>query len=169
VIAFRPFREDDLSQLHEWFQREHVERWWRTEPTTLERTRERYLPAIDGRDPTDLYAILLDDAPIGMIQTYLVSDYPEFAQLTETGQGVAGIDLFIGEAELTGHGLGTEIIRTFVEQIVFARPETVACIADPDALNVASLRAFAKAGFRDVGEVEEETGPCRLLRLDRHG
>jgi len=44
-------------------------------------------------------------------------------------------------------------------------------IADPDAENHASLRAFEKAGFRHVRDVEEEMDgvgvPHRLMRLDR--
>jgi aminoglycoside 6'-N-acetyltransferase len=167
VISFRPLVESDLPLLNDWFQREHVRRWWHEEPTTLAATRDRYLPALEGRDPTDLYLILVDERPVGMIQDYLVTDYPEFERLVGPAAGIAGIDVLIGEAELTGRGLGTEAIRAFVRDVVFARPETTACVANPEAGNVASLRAFAKAGFRDLGEVVEDGRPCRLVRLDR--
>ncbi len=51
-----------------------------------------------------------------MIQTYRLSDNPDY----ETAVGVehaAGVDLFIGDPDLMGIGLGTEVLRAFVERI----------------------------------------------------
>ena len=39
-----------------------------------------------------------------MIQTYLVSDYPDYAALIGEGEGAAGVDLFIGEEARPGAG-----------------------------------------------------------------
>ena len=62
------------------------------------------------------------------------------------------------------------MIRRFVEEIVFARPETTACTADPDLKNTASLRAFEKAGFRVVREfVDPEDNELHaLVRRERN-
>ena len=154
--------------LHEWLQREHVRRWW-ADHATYEDVVEHYLPAIDGRDPTDHYFILLDGRPVGFVETYLVSHHPDYALLVDVGPGVASVDLFIAEEELTGKGLGTEVLRTFVRDVVFAEPATIACVADPDARNAASIRAFEKAGFSAVREFEEPPdGQVHVLvRLDR--
>ena len=157
---------DDLPLLYEWLQRPHVQRWW-TERETYEELVEHYGPSIDGDEPTDHYFGLLDDRPIGFLETYLVSDHPEYAALVGVGDGVAGLDLFIAEESLTGQGLGTELLRRFVEEIVFGRPETTSCIAGPEAGNAASIRAFEKAGFRVVGEFVEEGEPHTLVRRDR--
>ena len=167
-LRFRPLVPDDLRLLHDWLQRPHVQRWWR-DRDTYDEVVEHYLPAITGDDPTDLYVVLLDDRAVGFVQTYLVTDYPEYAEVTGVGDGVAGIDLFIADAELTGHGLGTELLRRFVREIVFARAATTACVADPDVGNTASLRAFEKAGFRVVGQfVDPEDGQLHaLVRRDR--
>jgi RimJ/RimL family protein N-acetyltransferase len=148
-LSFRPMAPDDLRLLHEWLQRPHVRRWWSEHETSGEVV-EHYLPAIEGRDPTELYFALLDGEPIGFIQTYLVADYPEYAALVAAEDGAAGVDLFIGEPELVGKGIGTEMLRRFVSEVVFAKPSVRWCIADPDAANVASVRAFEKAGFRVV-------------------
>ena len=61
------------------------------------------------------------------------------------------------------------MIGRFVEEVVFAPPTTVACLADPDVQNVASIRAFEKAGFRIVGElVDPEDGEHHVVvRRDR--
>jgi aminoglycoside 6'-N-acetyltransferase len=159
---------DDLLRMHEWLQRPHIRRWW-TGRETYEEVLAHYLPAIEGSKPTDLYVIMLGDRAAGFIQTYLVSDHPEFARRVDVGEDVAGVDLFLADVELTGKGLGSETLRTFVLDVVFARQETSACIADPDTRNTASLRAFEKAGFRRVRAFFDPTDGREhtLVRLDR--
>ena len=129
-----------------------------------------YLPAIEGSDPTDHYIVVLEATAIGMVQTYVVADYPDYAAWSAvTDRATAGVDIVIGEEELTGKGLGTEILRRFVDEIVFARPQTTSCVADPDARNIASLRAFEKAGFHvERTFVDPEDGQTHaLVRRDR--
>lgn len=162
-VGFRPLRESDLPLVHEWFGRDHVRRWW-GDRGDLRQTVEHYGPSLEGRDPTDLYAIVLDGRDAGMIQTYLVADYPDWAEVIGVGADVAGLDLFLGEDELVGRGYGTDVIRAFVTEIVFAREATRACVADPDAENLGSLRAFEKAGFARVSEfVDPDDGRLHAL------
>lgn len=160
----------DLRLLHEWLRRPHVKRWY-TDHGTYDEVVDHYLPAIEGRDPTDHYIVVLDDRPIGMLQTYVVADYPEYAKLVDVGdRTTAGVDILIGVEELTGRGLGTEILRRFVADVVFARAETMAVVADPDVENVASVRAFEKSGFRAVRTFVEDPGDGQthvLVRRDR--
>jgi RimJ/RimL family protein N-acetyltransferase len=77
---------------------------------------------------------------------------------------VAGLDLFLGEADLLGRGIGTRVIDAFTRDVVFGREATHACVVDPDAENLPSLRAFAKAGFVRVREfVDPEDGRLHTL------
>ncbi len=168
-IGFRPLTAGDLPLLYEWLQREHVQRWW-TDRETYDEVVQHYLPQIEGSEPTDPYLILLADRAAGFIQTYRVSDHSEYRDLVNVEDGVAGVDLFVAEPELTGRGFGSEALQSFVRGIVFSDPEIHACIADPDAENVASLRAFEKAGFRIVRQFVDPNDHDRLhalLRLDR--
>jgi aminoglycoside 6'-N-acetyltransferase len=168
TFEFRRLTVDDLPLLHEWLQREHVKQWW-SKRETLEEVVEHYLPSIEGREATDLYAIVVHDRPIGLIQTYKVADHPEYRDLVDVEDGVAGVDLFIADLELTGRGIGTEALKRFVEGVVFRDAEVHACIADPDAENVASLRAFEKAGFHEVRLFVDPSDERMhtLLRRDR--
>jgi RimJ/RimL family protein N-acetyltransferase len=165
-IGFRRMEADDLRLMHEWLQREHVRRWWKKHET-YEEVCAHYLPAIDGREPTDVYLILLDDRPAGFIQTYLVSDYPDYRQLVGVGEGVAGVDLFLAEDALTGQGVGSSVLAEFVRSVVFSVPATHACVADPDVENRASIRAFEKAGFRIVRQFVDPGDDDRLHALMR--
>jgi aminoglycoside 6'-N-acetyltransferase len=169
-LGFRSMNADDLRLMHEWLQRPHVKRWW-SKRETYEEVVEHYLPAIEGDEPTDLFVIEFDERPVGFIQRYLVSDHPDYAGTVSVGADVAGIDLFIAEEELTGSGLGSEAIRAFVRDVVFAQPRTIACIADPEVRNGASVGAFEKAGFRPVREfVDPADGAVHcLMRVDRSG
>jgi aminoglycoside 6'-N-acetyltransferase len=166
-IRFDPLTLDDLPQIDEWLRRPHVARWWPRVDETYEHVLSEYLPAIEGRDPTDNYLIAVDDRPIGMIQTYLVSDYPEWESILHVGAGVAGVDVFIGEDDAVGRGLGTQILHAFISDVVFAREGTCAVVAGIEPENERSLRAFEKAGFRFAFDYEEDGRPHVLLRLER--
>jgi aminoglycoside 6'-N-acetyltransferase len=167
-LRFRQMTVDDLRLMHEWLQRDHVRRWW-SERESYEQVVEHYLPAIEGREPTDLYLILLDERPIGFIQTYLVSDHPEYADRVQVGKDVAGVDLLVGEEALTGKGIGSDALRAFVREVVFRQPTTIACVADPHVRNTQSIRVFEKAGFRILREFFDPSDGERhaLMRLDR--
>jgi RimJ/RimL family protein N-acetyltransferase len=166
-IRFAPLTAGDLPQICEWLRRPHVERWWPGEAETYEQVVAHYLPAIEGSDPSDNYLIVVDERPIGMIQTYLVVDYPEWESILHLGPGVAGVDLFIGEEDAVGRGLGTQILRAFIAEVVFGRAGTHAVVAGIEPENERSLRAFEKVGFRFAFDYEEEGRPHTLLRCDR--
>jgi len=102
-----------------------------------------------------------------MVQTYLVSDYPDWEAIVQVGPGVAGVDILIGDEELIGHGVGPRVLARFAREIVFATPTTTAAVATVDEQNRRSWRAFEKAGFRYVRDIEEDGLPHRLMRLDR--
>jgi aminoglycoside 6'-N-acetyltransferase len=155
VIEFRPLDETDLPRLRTWLEREHVRRWWR-EPVEHELGEDR-----DGR-----FVIVVDGRDAGMIQTYLVADEPEWGAIVGAEPGLAGVDLLIGEGELTGRGLGPQVLAQFAREVVFARPGTTALVATVEEPNRRSWRAFEKAGFHHVRDVVEDGLPHRLMRLD---
>jgi aminoglycoside 6'-N-acetyltransferase len=164
VIAFRPLEEADLPQVEAWLREDHVAEWWRD---PLEVAVEKRQAALEGRRETEHYVILEDERPIGMIQTYRVGDYPEWGELIGAEAEAAGVDLFVGEPDAVGRGLGPEILREFTRMVVFARPEMTAAVATVEEANRRSWRAFEKAGFRHERDVEEDGLPHRLMRLER--
>jgi aminoglycoside 6'-N-acetyltransferase len=165
-IAFPPLTAADLPLVEEWLCRDHVARWWRDD---VGGSIAEYRRALEGREPTEHFLIEVDGRPVGMIQTYLVSDYPEWEEVVQVGAGVAGVDLMIGEADQIGSGLGPEVLAQFARDVVFRQPATHAVVAAAEDANRRSWRAFEKAGFRYVRDVEEDGLPHRLMRLDRSG
>jgi aminoglycoside 6'-N-acetyltransferase len=164
VIGFRLLEPDDLPVVREWLGREHVRRWWR-DPVEVDIA--EIVEALEGREPTDYYAILLDNRPIGLIQTYRVADYPAWEEIIRAGPGAVGLDLLIGEVDAVGRGLGPLVLAEFARTIAFADPGATALVATVEEENRRSWRAFEKAGFRHLRDVEEDGLPNRLMRLDR--
>jgi aminoglycoside 6'-N-acetyltransferase len=163
-LAFRPMTANELPLVAGWLEREHVQRWW---PTPAEGVAAHYGPALAGHEPTDLYLILLDARPVGLFETYLVSDHPDYELLVRVGPGVAGVDILIGELDAVGRGVGPAALRAFAREVVFADGAVTACVAGVDVENRRSLRAFEKAGFAPVRDYDEDSRRHRLLRLDR--
>src|SRR5439155_334317 len=97
----------------------------------------------------------------------LASDYPDWDAVVQVGPGVAGVDLLLGDEDLIGRGLGPRVLGEFARRVVFEDPDVYALVATVEEGNRRSWRAFEKAGFRHVRDVQEDGLPHRLLRLDR--
>jgi len=145
-----------------------VDAWWH-EPLDLAGVEAKYGPRVDGAEPTHVFTIELAGRPVGWIQWYHWSDYPAHALQLRAEPAAAGIDLGIGELEMTGLGLGPMIIREFLGRIVFAELCVSGVITDPAEDNLRSLRAFMKAGFTvtDTVQLAGETCKRRVVRMDR--
>ncbi len=164
TIGFRPLRKEDVALVERWLREDHIALWCR-EP--VEVAIEKRIAGIEGRRPTRQFLIVTGGRPAGFIQTYLVSDHPEWDEIVGVGTGVAGVDLMIGEPDLVGHGLGPQVLITFAHDVIFADSGIHAVVATVEDSNRRSWRAFEKAGFRHVRDVEEDGLQHRLMRLDR--
>jgi RimJ/RimL family protein N-acetyltransferase len=169
-ISFRPLRSSGLPLLHRWLNAPHVARWWYGDDTSWRGVVEEYTRYIEGREPVEPYLILHDDRPIGYIQAYLVSDDEEYAGLVEVEvEDSAGVDMFIGEEEYLYRGLGGEILRRFLVEVVFRDERVRVCVIGPESKNVAAIRAYEKAGFRFFKTIQApgEPEPEHLMRIGR--
>jgi RimJ/RimL family protein N-acetyltransferase len=168
-INFRPLAIDDLELMHRWLNDDFVARWWPGWPS-LEQVRAKYVPRIDGTDPTRGFIIEIDGRPSGFIQCYRdVADSPDFRVLFEEPERAAGVDLFLGNREYAYRGMGPRIVRRFLQQIVFAPVDTSVCMIDPAQNNHAAVRAYEKAGFHHIRtiQVPGELEPSYVMAIRR--
>ena len=166
LLSFRALDRSDFPLLQRWLSEPHVDAWWH-EPLDLVRLEKKYGPRIDGIEPTRVFMIEHDGRPIGWIQWYRWSDYPEHSAQLDAEPNTAGIDLSIGEVSLIGMGLGPKAIREFILTLICAEPGLTAVVTDPEERNRRSCRAFEKAGFIALRTVQlrGETVRRRVMRL----
>ncbi len=151
-LAFRPLDRHDFALVGQWLAAPHVELWWRQDHGRAAVEAE-YGPAVDGVDPAEVFIVEDDTRPIGLIQRYRLSDYPEWERAVPAGvtpeQG-AGIDYLIGDQTLIGHGLGGRIISAFVDNTWDRYPEVAAIVVAVQQANRRSWRALEKSQFRRI-------------------
>ncbi|MGZ5066738.1 MAG: GNAT family N-acetyltransferase [Usitatibacter sp.] len=168
AIAFRRLGPDDLQQVFLWLLQPHVARNYAPVPSSFMEVVAKYGPRTQDDNVVKAYVFSVDGRDAGYIQAYDLASFPDYAVQVGAGPGVACVDLLIGEEGLTGWGLGSRVVRQFVEEVVFARREVSACIAGPAEGDRASVRAFEKAGFARWKTVRAEGGASEcVMRRDR--
>jgi RimJ/RimL family protein N-acetyltransferase len=166
-IAFRRFAVEDMQQLYLWLGRPHVAKWYAPSPSSFAEMVAKYAPRTDAGNVVQAYIASVDRADCGYIQTYPIREFPDYARALECAEGAAGVDLFIADAWRLGRGLGAQVLRRFVDEIVFGANGAGECVAGPSEGNTPSIRAFEKAGFTrwKVIRMEGAEPECVMRRL----
>ncbi len=129
----------------------------RDEPHPLERVRAKYGPAVRGHDAVTPCLIAQDGRPIGYLQFYRLDDLPtderDAYRLDGDTDGAWAIDLFIGEPELWGKGIGTRALRATVGYL-FDERSARQVVIDPQVTNARAIRCYEKVGFQKVKVLE---------------
>jgi aminoglycoside 6'-N-acetyltransferase-1b len=166
-ITFRWALLSDAPLLFRWRQTPHVARWWNIAPyeaNTLEEM-ERELEEDFALGEHESLLILLDGKPIGYAQTYNAGQ-ASGGWWPDEDDSTRGLDLFIGQESLIGHGLGPLIVRAICERL-FGEAGVTSIIVDPHPDNLRSVRCFEKAGFERERHLETPDGEALLMRLRR--
>ena len=165
TISFRPLTTSDLAMLYEWLHRPHVSEWWDNPGTYAELERDYPSHTPDG-STTRGYIALLENEPIGFIQSYIVIESGDGWWEQETDPGARGIDQFLCNSEQLGRGLGRAMVRAFVDRL-FQDPAVTRVQTDPSPKNERAIRCYRRAGFVDVGEVITPDGLALLMVKER--
>jgi aminoglycoside 6'-N-acetyltransferase len=162
LVSLAPFKPAHAPMLAEWLAPPHVARW-HPEPGAWVETALN--PPPDGAQ-----ALLKVGArPIGYLRWRKVRrETLDAVGLPDIPAGSVDIDILIGEADYVGRGYGPAALLLLVEAL--RRDPSIPLMAlSPSIDNVAAQRAYAKAGFRKIGEYDAP-GFGRLslmvLRLD---
>jgi len=136
-----------------------VLRWWNHE-LSLEAVARDFGASVRGKEPGEDLVVLLDDAPVGLLQRSPIAAYPgdlrEFSALVEVPGGAVELDYFLGAPELRGRGLGSRLIRTVVASTWTEYPD-VPCVlvavvaASPSSRRDAVTGHGGPAGLRAPG------------------
>lgn len=152
ALVIRRMRDerDEHERMVRWRNTPHVRVWWDPDdpPMILEASQAEYGPLCRDESSTTACIVEWQSRPVGYLQFYPWSDDPDEA--TEWGipaDGSAwGLDVFIGEPEMTGRGIGRRAVDTLARYLFDQRRATlVAFLVAKD--NARAIRAYEKAGF----------------------
>jgi aminoglycoside 6'-N-acetyltransferase-1b len=132
----------------------------------LAELRHDYLPSAFDEASTRAYVAVLQGIPIGFIQSYVVKGSGDGWWENETDPGARGIDQFLANANQLGQGLGSSMVRAFVEEL-FKDPKVTTVQTDPSPENERAIRCYRRAGFATIRIVDTPDGPALLMRTDR--
>ncbi len=162
-IDFLPLQELHIPLLREWLKEPHVAEFWQ-ETDNEEAFRLKFLTKLKERGVTP-FIIEVDSKPIGYIQYYETCKAGG-GWWPNAKPGTFGIDQFIGDLTMIGRGLGTQIIKKFVDDL-FVNPLVIEIITDPDPKNNRAIRAYEKVGFKAIKEIKTPGGDALLMHIQR--
>lgn len=161
MIAFVLLNSTHFPLLLKWLETSHVKAWWDQDIVwTPELIQGKYGTYVEGykvekgiKKPMHAYIICVDHQEIGYIQYYNAYDYPRDSPLEGLPESLAALDLFIGDENYTGKGLGSKVMQQFLQGYV--APHFDYCCVNPDSTNYQAIKAYEKAGFRKIREHQE--------------
>ena len=175
-MAFRRLTRADFPLVASWLAAPPVARWWNHEwtPEAVERD---FGTSADGLERGEDWLVLVDGAPVGLVQRSRVADYEEnlrdFATAVEVPVGALTLDYLLGDPTAYGRGLGATMIGAMAARSWDDFPDAPTILVAVVAANIASWRALEKAGFRRVAQARiEPDNPVDdplhyVYRLDR--
>jgi len=149
---------DDLPLMEQWLHADHVRGTWGDPDANIRLLRDS--PA-NGNWRAIIEA---DGRKVGLV----LWQRPTRQELDEAGlidipESVMDIDIMIGERSEIGRGVGPAAIR-LVAEAALSDPAVPFVIAATLLDNLASQRAFAKAGFRNDRQFDDvPSGRCVLM------
>ncbi len=141
--------EEDYRLMARWLSDKRVLEFYegRDKAFNLETVIEKFSPRVLGEDRVVPCFILYGKRPIGYIQYYPVNESADAEFGLETVESSYGVDLFIGEPELWGWGIGTRSLSAMVGYL-FDELGAERVFIDPLASNQRAIRSYEKCGFQ---------------------
>jgi release factor glutamine methyltransferase len=145
-------RIDDYALLLGWLRTPEVLEWYegRDRSLDLARVLAKYGPGGETeREGTEPMIVELGGRPVGYVQVYeLAAHASEFGlgDHPDAGRGIWSLDLYVGEPELHGTGLGRRIVREVAEYLLRER-EARDVVIMPYPENERAVRSYEAAGF----------------------
>jgi aminoglycoside 6'-N-acetyltransferase len=146
----------DLPLVRDWLRVPHVKEWWHDADDF------EFVSGDLGHHDMAQFIVPMDERPFGYLQCYRIGDW--HAGFGAQPDGTRGIDQFIAEPGMVGRGHGSAFIRQFIEGLLDSGTPRI--VIDPSPTNPRAIRAYEKAGFRRVHEIDTPDGRALLMVRD---
>lgn len=158
-LVIRKVKDIDITLIENWLYKDHIQKWF-GDPT-------EWLNEITNREGKYYwiihYIIEYHGLPIGFCQYYDCSKAEKGYAWDDEPEGTFGIDYLIGNEQLLGKGIGTQIVSK-LSQIVINNENPKQIIADPIKDNIVSSKVLECNGyvFDNLTELYKLTLPTSL-------
>jgi RimJ/RimL family protein N-acetyltransferase len=160
-LRLRDVTNEDLPLIERWLHVEHVRGTWGDPTANLRLLRE---PPASGNRQAIIEA---DCHEVGIVLwQHPTREELDVAGLADIPTSAIDIDIMIGEVDAQGRGFGSAAINR-VAELALSDPTVPFLMACTRLDNLASQRAFAKAGFRKDREFDDVPNGLHVLLL-RH-
>jgi RimJ/RimL family protein N-acetyltransferase len=136
-VRLRPVSEADVPDLLRWLADPEVVEFYGDPPASIEVCRQEYLEP--DQNPCWRFVIEWRGQGVGEIQY----SHPYAGQEYEWD---AGVDIFIGEPEARGRGVGIEAVRVMLRYL-FEEKRVHRVSIDPEVGNARAIHVYERAGF----------------------
>jgi aminoglycoside 6'-N-acetyltransferase len=172
-IHFKTLDEDDFQLLFKWMNLDFVSRWYDKRKFIYDDVEREYSMRLKEDTPIESFMVYYGETPIGYVHDFRVYDYPEYALEVLVERETYAMDMFIGDREYIGRGLGPAIIRKFLNEVVFQKEDCNICIVGLEKDNHAAIRAYEKVGFTYLKTIQSVGSPepeyIMQIHKDQHG
>ena len=140
-IKLRLLKETDFEKIYLWCQNSFVYEWFEQRKLSLKEIIEKYQNKLKEKKQ-DLFIINYNNQDIGLVQIYKYKDK------------IYEYDLFIGEEDYLGKGIGIKIVNV-VNNKIFSEYDADSIILRPFKRNVRACKCYSKCGFKEVLEYDD--------------
>lgn len=170
-ISFRLMCMNDLQMISEWENTPDVKQWYGKDYTSRDQIEQHYQKELEETPRlTWHYIIQIDNRDAGMIQTYLLSSYPDMDKHIQTGVGSSMVDVFLAPPFMH-KGYGSFVMRKFLNDVVFSGKHFTSnkCTIGPEPKNLSAIRMYEKSGFRWIKTIQipDETEPEYIMLIHK--
>ena len=160
-LGLRRLRDhpDDFALIMRWRAMPHVHEWWDPDDPApdMDEVLRHYRPTTDPQYPTSGCVIELDGRPVGYLQFYRWADWIHDSS-THVGAEIPleddpwGLDIYIGEPDLVGRGLGSRAVALACRHLSEGRGVRTVMLTT-EVGNLRAQAAYERAGFGKVRRV----------------
>ena len=177
-VQMRQATIEDLELLLKWDEEDYLqdeEKFGDAEYNEWNWEKELSRPMVDWRD---ILIAEYEGRPIGVVQVidpsreescYWGNDGKNTDYIAEFCKpNYRAIDIWIGEPDCLGKGLGTLMMQQTLQDYCFADPDVTAVLVDPMATHPDAIRFYQeKCGFEPIGLRQFGPDECLVHKLDR--
>jgi RimJ/RimL family protein N-acetyltransferase len=145
----RPATDSDAATIARWMAEPQIRRWWRQD-WSVERWVQQIAEQSAGEHSLPC-VVSLHGEDMGYVELYRVR-HDRIADYYDHDVHDWGVHVAIASGR-TGQGVGRRLLAAVADALLAADPRCRRVVAEPDATNEPSVRAFGAAGFVAVADL----------------